>query len=145
MLDVTGDKRTVMKHHATGFTLIELMIVVVVIAVLASVAYPSYTRYMTHMHRAQAQSYLMEIAQRQYQYFLDSRDYASQAAIFSIDPVPAQVAAQYRVTIGPATPTTPPTFLVSAAPLAGSLQAVYSEPTLSIAKDGTKSPSDAWQ
>lgn len=134
-----------MKRHATGFTLIELMIVVVVIAVLAAFAYPSYTRYMTRMHRAQAQSYLMEIAQRQHQYFLDSRDYASQATIFGLDPVPAQVAAQYQVTVGPATPTTPPTFIVSAAPRTGSMQAAYREPTLSIAQDGSKSPSDAWQ
>lgn len=134
-----------MKRCARGFTLIELMIALVVIAILASVAYPSYTRYMTRMHRAQAQSYLMEIAQRQYQYFLDSRDYAAQATILSLDPVPAQVAAQYQVTVGPSTPTTPPTFVVSAAPRAGSLQAAYREPTLSIAQDGTKSPSDAWQ
>lgn len=134
-----------MKRYATGFTLIELMIVVVVLAILATVAYPSYTRYMTRMHRAQAQSYLMEIAQRQHQYFLDSRDYASQATILGLDPVPAQVAAQYTVTVGPATPTTPPTFIASATPRTGSMQAVYHEPTLSIAQDGTKSPSDAWQ
>lgn len=134
-----------MKRNVTGFTLIELMIVVAVIAILASVAFPSYTRYMTRMHRAQAQSYLMQIAQRQQQYFLDSRQYASQATILGLDPVPATVAEQYTVAITPATPTTPPTFVAKATPRANSLQAAYREPILSIAQDGSKSPSDAWK
>jgi len=134
-----------MKARNTGFTLIELMIVVVVIAILASIAYPSYTRYMTRSHRAQAQSYLMEVAQREHEYFLDSREFASQATVFGVDPVPAQVAEQYSLTIGPATPTSPPTFIVSAAPRAGSMQASYHEPTLSITQDGTRSPSSVWQ
>jgi type IV pilus assembly protein PilE len=133
------------KHHTTGFTLIELMVVVAVIAILATVAFPSYSRYMVRMHRAQAQSYLMEIAQRQQQYFLDSREYASEAKMLGIDPVPAQVAAQYVVTIGPNAPTVPPTFLVAASPRPGSLQAAYSESNLSIAQDGSKSPTSAWQ
>lgn len=134
-----------MRRGATGFTLIELMIAVVVIAILAAVAYPSYTRHVVRSHRSQAQGYLMRVAQREQQVFLDSRDYAAQAAIFSIDPVPAEVAEQYDVTIGPATPTTPPTFTVTATPRAGSLQAAYRDPALSLAQDGSKSPSDAWQ
>jgi type IV pilus assembly protein PilE len=134
-----------MKRVATGFTLIELVIAVAVIAILAAVAYPSYTRHVARSHRSQAQGYLMRVAQRQQQFFLDSRDYAAQAAIFSAEPVPAEVAEQYQVAVGPATPTTPPTFIVTATPRAGSLQAAYREPALSIAQDGSKSPSGAWQ
>jgi type IV pilus assembly protein PilE len=133
-----------MKRRALGFTLIELMIVVAVVAILATLAFPSYSRYMTQMHRTQAQSYLMQVAQRQQQYFLDSRGFASSSTMLGLAPVPAVVAAQYMVTIGPAVPTTPPTFIASAAPRAGSLQAKYREPTLSIAQDGTKSPSGVW-
>ena len=99
---------------------------------------------MMQMHRTQAQSYLMQVAQRQQQYFLDSRAFASSSAMLGLAPVPAVVAAQYVVTIGPALPTTPPTFIASAAPRAGSLQAKYREPTLSIAQDGTKSPAGVW-
>ena len=133
-----------MKRRAAGFTLIELMIVVAVVAILTTLAFPSYTRYMMRMHRTQAQSYLMQIAQCQQQYFLDSRAFASASVLLTLAPVPATVAAQYSVTFGPAAPTTPPTFIASAAPRAGSLQAKYREPTLSIAQDGTKSPSGVW-
>ena len=134
-----------MQRRHTGFTLIELMITVVVIAILASFAFPSYTRYMTRMHRAQAQSYLMQVAQREHQYFLDSREYASQATILALQPVPADVSEQYSVSVGPDAPTIPPSFLVSATPRAGALQAKYNEPTLSIAQDGTRTPPDLWQ
>jgi len=133
-----------MKRRATGFTLIELMIVVAVVAILATIALPSYAQYMMRLHRTEAQSYLMQIAQRQQQYFLDSRAFASSSTMLGLVPVPAAVAAQYVVTIGPAVPTTPPTFIANAVPRAGSLQAKYREPTLSIAQDGTKSPSGVW-
>jgi len=135
----------VMKRHSNGFTLIELMVTVAAIAIISSVAYPSYTRYMARMHRAQAQSYLMQVAQRQHQYFLDSREYAAQATILALEPVPADVAAQYTVSIGPATPTTPPTFVATAVPRAGSAQARQHEQTLSIAQDGKRTPSGVWQ
>jgi type IV pilus assembly protein PilE len=133
-----------MKRRQEGFTLIELMIVVAVVAILATVAFPAYTRYMMRMHRTQAQSYLMQIAQFQQQYFLDSRGFASASVLLNQAPVPAAVAAQYSVTIGPAAPTTPPTFIASAVPLPGSLQAKYGDPALSIAQDGTKSPGGVW-
>jgi type IV pilus assembly protein PilE len=133
-----------MKRHALGFTLIELMIVVAVVAILATIALPSYARYMAQLHRTESMRYLMQIAQRKHHDFLDSRAFASSYAMLGLAPVPAVVAAQYVVTIGPAVPTTPPTFIASAAPRAGSLQATYREPTLSITQDGTKSPSGVW-
>ena len=134
-----------MKRQGSGFTLIELVIAVAVLAILASMAYPSYTRYMARSHRTQAQSYLMQLAQQEQQYFLDSRSYAAQATILSLTAIPAQVAEQYEITVGPASPTTPPTFIATATPRAGSVQAAYHEPALSIAQDGTKTPSSAWQ
>src|SRR3569832_907515 len=104
-----------MKRQGSGFTLIELVIAVAVLAILASMAYPSYTRYMARSHRTQAQGYLMQLAQQEQQYFLDSRSYAAQATILSLAPIPAQVAEQYQIAVGPAAPTTPPTFIVTAA------------------------------
>ncbi|TAA45628.1 type IV pilin protein [Pseudoxanthomonas winnipegensis] len=48
---------------ASGFTLIELMIVVAVVAILASIAYPSYQEYVRKARRAQAKADLLEYAQ----------------------------------------------------------------------------------
>ena len=133
-----------MKRPTTGFTLIELMIVVVLIAILAAFAFPAYGRYMMRMHRTQAQSYLMQIAQRQQQYFLDNRAFAPASTILGLEPVPAVVAAQYAVTVGPEEPTSPPTFIASAVPRPGSLQEKFADPTLSITQDGSKSPPGVW-
>ena len=60
-----------------GFTLIEVLVVVVIIAILASVAYPSYTNYLIRGYRSEGQQWLQDFAQRQEQYFLDRRAYAT--------------------------------------------------------------------
>lgn len=64
-------------HAARGFTLIELMIVTVIVSILAAVAYPSYIDYVTRGYRSEAQQWLQDFAQRQEQYFLDRRGYAT--------------------------------------------------------------------
>ena len=63
--------------HVRGFTLIELMIVVAVVALLAAVAYPSYRDHVARGQRSQGQQLLADIAQRQEQYLLDRRQYAT--------------------------------------------------------------------
>ena len=60
-------------RRISGFTLIELMITVAVIAILAAVAYPSYQDHIRRGVRSQGQQFLMDIAQRQEQFFLDQR------------------------------------------------------------------------
>lgn len=55
--------RGTIRGRASGFTLIELMIVVAVIAILAAVAMPSYTEYVRRTHRAHARSALLQAAQ----------------------------------------------------------------------------------
>jgi type IV pilus assembly protein PilE len=56
-----------------GFSLIELMIVVAVVAILAMIAYPSYQDQMRKSRRGSAQAFMMDVAQRQQQRFLDTR------------------------------------------------------------------------
>ncbi|MGH8085315.1 MAG: type IV pilin protein [Lysobacter sp.] len=51
------------RKRASGFTLIELMIVVAVVAILAAVAYPSYADYVRKSRRGQAKADLMELTQ----------------------------------------------------------------------------------
>lgn len=50
-------------RSATGFTLIELMIVVAVVAILASIAVPAYQEQIRKSRRAQAKADLVEYAQ----------------------------------------------------------------------------------
>jgi type IV pilus assembly protein PilE len=64
-------------RRASGFTLIELMIVVAVVALLAMVAYPSYQDHIARGQRSQGQQLLSDIAQRQEHVLLDRRLYAT--------------------------------------------------------------------
>jgi type IV pilus assembly protein PilE len=48
---------------ATGFTLVELMIVVSIVAVLAAIAYPTYTRFVMQTNRTDATKTLQLAAQ----------------------------------------------------------------------------------
>jgi len=60
-----------------GVTLLELMIVVVIVAIIASFAYPSYTQFVLRAKRTAATSMLLQIADRQQQFFMDNKRYAA--------------------------------------------------------------------
>jgi len=129
-----------------GFTLIELMITVVIVGILAAVAYPSYQNYILKGNRASAQAFLMDAAQRQAQYFLDNRTYAtSLGALFGTATealaVPSEVSKYYGTPVV-ATGGPPPTFTITATPQG--TQARNNEPTLIIDQAGTKTPASVW-
>ncbi len=60
-----------------GVTLIELMIVIVIIAIIASAAYPLYTQHVVRAKRSVGTTMLLQVADRQQQYFMDHKRYAS--------------------------------------------------------------------
>lgn len=60
-----------------GFTLVETMVVIAIIALLASIGYPRFTTYLTRAKRATAKSFMLIVADRQEQYFLDNKQYAA--------------------------------------------------------------------
>jgi type IV pilus assembly protein PilE len=121
-----------------GFTLIELMIVVAIVAILASIAYPSYTSHVRRGYRAAAQSYLMDLAQRQTQYLVDNRHYAATETDLNATK-PTDVNNNYdinfAVVLGP-----PPSFTITATPKG--VMAV--DVVLSINQAGQKLPADKW-
>jgi type IV pilus assembly protein PilE len=133
------DLDTPMKNnkYSFGFTLIELMIVVAVIGILASIAYPSYLEYVKKGRRAAAQSHLMEIAQRQQQYLLDARSYASTLTTLGVT-TPDDVSDYYTISLE--VDDTPPSFTITAE--AQGVQA--SDGNLTLNNTGSKTPTDKW-
>ena len=129
-----------MRKRSQGFTLIELMVVAAIVAILAAIAIPSYQQYIIRGKRSGAQAQMMDIANREQQYLLANRAYASKSALeaggYSL---PSEVASDYSydVTVGSGSP---PTFTITFTP-SGS-QA--SDGNLTLTSDGTKTPSSKW-
>jgi type IV pilus assembly protein PilE len=132
---VTSEKRS------TGFTLIELMSVVVIIAVLTMVAYPAYQSFTVKANRAEAKSYLMDVAQKEHLYFNDTRTYAEEDELNS--PPPERVAKNYAVLFEISTIDPPPTFTITATPKSNTPQ--EGDGDLSIDNTGEKlHAGEAW-
>ncbi|HYT97847.1 MAG TPA: type IV pilin protein, partial [Casimicrobiaceae bacterium] len=64
------------KSRIRGFTLVEMMIVATLVGVLAAIAYPSYQEYQKRARRSAAETFMLDLANRQQQYLLDVRSYA---------------------------------------------------------------------
>jgi type IV pilus assembly protein PilE len=73
-------------HKRSGFSLIELMIALAIIAILAAIAIPSYRQYVIRSHRRAAQTSMVDIANREQQYFVANRAYASKADLGYVEP-----------------------------------------------------------
>jgi type IV pilus assembly protein PilE len=127
------------RQPQSGFTLVELMIVVVIVAILASIAIPGYQEHVRKGHRAAAQTEMMDIANRQQQFFLANRRYATTLAELSYA-LPADVDARYAAAVAANNAATPPSFTITFT--AEGSQAADGDLTL----DGTgvKTPAAKW-
>lgn len=65
------------RNRQAGVTLLELLIVVAIVAMISAFAYPSYMNYIVNTKRTAATTTLMRIADRQQQFFMDNKRYAS--------------------------------------------------------------------
>jgi type IV pilus assembly protein PilE len=122
-----------------GLTLIELMIVVAIVGVLASLAVTSYSRYVVKTNRAAAAAFVLGVANRQEQYFLDAREYAADMTTLGAA-APPEVSNNYTIATSADNSATPPTFQVTATPISGSNQAVKDTKcaTLTLSSAGAK-------
>lgn len=68
------------RREATGFTLIEALVVVAIFGILASVAIPNYSRYVTRGNLVEAGNALSEYRVRLEQFYQDNRSYANAGA-----------------------------------------------------------------
>jgi type IV pilus assembly protein PilE len=107
---VSKDRGNVLKKitQNAGFTLIELMIAVAVVGILTAIALPSYTGYTRRATTASAKAQIMDIANRQQQFLISNRSYATksdlEAAGFSL---PENVSSGYDYAISVASSTVP--------------------------------------
>ena len=65
-----------MHRHASGFTLVELMVVVAIIGILVGIALPSYQEHVRTAHRTAAQTALMELAQQMLRHYTLNQQYS---------------------------------------------------------------------
>lgn len=112
-----------------GVTLIELMIVIVILALIASFAYPSYMNYVVDAKRTAATSILLQVADRQQQFFMDNKRFTNDLTNLGFAANPLVIAddgrpmagagnsdSTYRVSLSNVTATT---YTITAAPLNG--------------------------
>ena len=73
------------KVMSQGFTLIELMIVVAIIGIIAAIGYPSYTNYLQRAGHAEGSAKLLEVMEKQEQYYRRNFEYTVDLAKLGYD------------------------------------------------------------
>ena len=144
--------QTTNRRRQFGITLIELMVVVAIIAIISAFAYPSYQRYVVKAKRTVAQNTLLQIADRQQQFFMDNKRFTADLTDlgFPADPhvvdddgnstVAGDSQAVYSLSLSNVTATT---WTITAAPLHGQLTRDTYCGNLTITHAGTKGKTGA--
>jgi type IV pilus assembly protein PilE len=135
---------------AGGFTLVELMIVLVIVGILAAIGYPGYRDYVVRTQRDLAKSMILQVLDRQEQYFVDNKAYADDltalgfaSSPFAIDRKGNVVAAGdgdrvYNIGL---TDTSATAFTIQAVPQLSQASEDTDCATLSVTSTGVKSAS----
>ncbi|MDX2412070.1 MAG: type IV pilin protein [Woeseiaceae bacterium] len=146
------------KGGQRGIALLEPMIVLAIILIIATFAYPSYTQYVVNTKRNAATSILLQIAERQQQFFMDNKRYAKDLTNlgFSANPLfvssdgsPAAVGNTDTVYVFGLANVAATTYIAVAAPLAGQLERDTDCATLTLnqagARGATGAADDCWR
>ncbi len=128
--------------YSKGFSLIELMIVVVLIGVISAIAIPQYSQYVIRGNRAAAQSFMLDVSNREKQYLLDARTYAADLATLTMTP-PVDISRNYTITIA-ALAGPPPSYTITATPVVGSKQEGDGNLTLDDLGNKTHGAATTW-
>jgi type IV pilus assembly protein PilE len=116
---------------SAGFTLIELMITLGIGAILAAIAIPMYQKQVQTSRRTDARTAVLDLAGREERYLSVSASYTNLPSNLGYAPVGAGTAFpivvgsgyyQVTVTVPAVVAPNPPTYVVSAVPVAGSPQ-----------------------
>ncbi|MFZ9052024.1 MAG: type IV pilin protein [Woeseiaceae bacterium] len=151
------DLKAIYGNSQRGVTLLELLIVVTIVAIISAFAYPSYMEHVVSAKRTVAASALLQVADRQQQFFMDNKQYANDLTdlglaanplVVSDDGMPAEAGdgdSVYSISLSNVTATT---YTVTAAPLHGQLSRDTACGSLSITQAGVKGSSaggdDCW-
>ena len=84
------------RFSATGFTLIEVMIVVAIVAILAAIALPAYNDSVKRSKIIQATTAMSDARTRMEQWFLDNRTYVGGCAV--VKPIAQGVTKAFAIT-----------------------------------------------
>ncbi len=133
-----------------GFTLVEVMVVVVIVTILAAIAIPSYRNHIIRSNRAAAESFMMQVANKEEQILLDQRSYVTVTggnSNFALAPptglnlaVPDKVSQYYNISVATNAAITTPNYTITAAATGTQQTADTSCPSLTLTQDGTKGP-----
>lgn len=125
------------KQTPAGFSLIELMVAVAVVGILAAIAIPSYGAYVVRANRTAAQAQMMDIANREQEYFTANRSYADLSTLGVT--LTSEVAKYYdgAVTVE-STPI--PRFTITFIPKGGQ----SSDGAIALTSEGVKTPASKW-
>lgn len=126
------------RRHASGFTLIEVMIAVLIIAVLAGIAYASYERFVIEGRRKAATACLMEGAQFMERYYTTRLTYVGGSPVLGCQ---NELAGSYTFPATTAATATATGYTLSAIPAGRQATKDTKCATLGINQAGTKTES----